>query len=196
MPYKYSWANVIGEGCEGKRSSHKGPSSLNTADFFLSFFFKPYLTVEFSGTKYIHIVVQLSPSSTSPSFRLPKLKLSPLSSNSPFCSPPPSTNEPSDTVILALLGISCKWNQTVFVCIYCILEKSCRLLKLRKVLFFSTFLKIIFLCATEHRGSEFQRVGVSSCKPEMSWGWKEIILEVERVRSLPVQGLPKPSSLP
>ena len=29
----------------------------------------------------------------------------------------------------------------------------------------------------------------------MNWGWKEIIVEVEQVRSLWVQGLPKPSAL-
>ena len=37
----------------------------------------PYLTVQFSSTKYIHIVMQLSSSSISQIFQFPKMKLCP-----------------------------------------------------------------------------------------------------------------------
>ena len=40
----------------------------------LNILFYPYLTLQFSSTKYVHIVVQLSPSSISQNCHLPKVK--------------------------------------------------------------------------------------------------------------------------
>ena len=50
--------------------------------------------------------------------------LSPLNTSSPFPPPPPlaSTNVLPDSMNLTLQGTLHKWNQTVFVCTYCILE--------------------------------------------------------------------------
>ena len=80
-----------------------------------SILFKLYLTVQFRGTKSINIGVQLSISS-SPKFFI-FLNLNFVPTNSPFSTPQPtaSTNILSDSMNLTLLGILCKWNQTVFV---------------------------------------------------------------------------------
>ena len=62
--------------------------------------------------------MQLSLSSISQTVHLPTETLSPLNTNSPFFfpHPPASTRVLSDSMSLSILGVSNKWNQTVFVC--------------------------------------------------------------------------------
>ena len=66
---------------------------------------------------YIHTVVRFSPSSTSWTFHLAKLKLCPHYTLNPHSPPQPpgpwllsSTNVLSDSINLTILGISYKWN--------------------------------------------------------------------------------------
>ena len=78
--------------------------------------------------------MHVSPSFISQIFHLSKLKLSPLNTKSPFPIPTPISHLPNLWALAlpmyflilwmwgTILGTLYKWNQTVFVCICCILE--------------------------------------------------------------------------